>query len=476
MKSSGNDKTSMKHIFHLISERGLDTLNLCGIRGKLSQGVLEPQREYQCSNGETITLHRPCIAGKHEEITQLDLDILRAITTHYVEENKIFPPFSKPDPSRWIEESSPDAQRKTVDTSELYDLWLDESAIAINITPEQIRRRLWINNKKLSTQRITHALLRLSEMKVEGNYSVRTKKGAIPVPISGTLLSFESAPGDSTCIQYMIYFATQWGRLYLNNVQWGNLTHINDRQYIGLKDGSKNILLTVAAFESSVFQRKDPNRMLEYYHIKVGKNRRRALATLEKFLEELRKAGYIEWEKLDQGYKITRLVDFTRVGRGAIEVNETEHDQDMESQEPTVFASPSVNEREYSEDGLNNIIAQIRTKKNKSREEQALSEIWDTVELLHRQLPKIKHPDLAVRVKLRKIEQDWQEYSPYYLWTVDWFREKYVHQIKNYSCIDRIETCFREIDADINLQNTIRQWVDYLERSFMIPANQFDFE
>ncbi|MED1743204.1 hypothetical protein, partial [Brevibacillus borstelensis] len=75
--------------FHLLSERALDAMNLCGNRGRLSKGDLPAERVYQSSNKEEVRLQLPCIDGKYEEITQNDLDVLRAITTHYAEIKEI---------------------------------------------------------------------------------------------------------------------------------------------------------------------------------------------------------------------------------------------------------------------------------------------------------------------------------------------------------------------------------------------------
>lgn len=68
----------------LYSERALDTLCLCGIRGRPSQGNLNPIRTYHSLNSSTVTIQRPVFNEMVEDITQADMDILRAVITQYV--------------------------------------------------------------------------------------------------------------------------------------------------------------------------------------------------------------------------------------------------------------------------------------------------------------------------------------------------------------------------------------------------------
>ncbi|WP_148039126.1 hypothetical protein [Brevibacillus gelatini] len=290
--------------FHLLSERALDAMNLCGNRGRLSKGNLPAERVYQSSNKEEIRLQLPFIDGKYEEITQNDLDVLRAITTHYAEIKEIHCPFATPDPTEWVDESLSGAQLKIVDSSDIFDLWHDGKAIAIGITPEQIRKRLGnVTNKQLPTTTITRSLQRLSQMRVEGIYKVRSEKGTLDVPINGTLLHFEIGTGSNRSIVYNIYFATQWGRLYLHNVQWGNLIRIYTPDYLILSNGAKNLFMTVMVFPNPVFIRRE-DTLLSMLGIKIGKNRNRAVQNLVRYADELEQHQFITWQCKNGTYTI----------------------------------------------------------------------------------------------------------------------------------------------------------------------------
>ncbi|MED1747106.1 hypothetical protein, partial [Brevibacillus borstelensis] len=218
-------------------------------------------------------------------------------------------PFATPDPTEWIDESLSGAQLKIVDSSDIFDLWHDGKAIAIGITPEQIRKRLGnVTNKQLPTPTITRSLQRLSQMRVEGIYKVRSEKGTLDVPINGTLLHFEIGTGGNHSIVYNIYFATQWGRLYLNNVQWGNLIRIYTPDYLTLSNGAKNLFMTVMVFPNPVFIRRE-DTLLSMLGIKIGKNRNRAVQNLVRYADELEQHQFITWQCKNGTYTIERLID-----------------------------------------------------------------------------------------------------------------------------------------------------------------------
>lgn len=305
-------------VFRIASERSLDTLNICGLRGRLSQGRLESQRVYQASNKTRVCLSRPFINGIYEEITQDDLDILRAINTKYIEEEirYKFEPYSSAD---LIIESSTE---KIGNISDWTNLVLDGLAEVIMITPEEIRKQLSRSKDSLPTKNITYSLQKLSSLKAKGIYKVRSSGEVLNIQIDGNLLGVEVGKGSNHSLVYAVIFSTLWGRLYLHNLKSGNITWIREEQYIKLSGGEKNVLYTVMAFPSATFFRKT-DVLLELINIKTGKNRVRAIQLLERYLNNLSSKGFITWEKAKEKYTIRRNIE----PKSGVITNKGEHDE-----------------------------------------------------------------------------------------------------------------------------------------------------
>ncbi|MFD2368869.1 hypothetical protein ACFSO0_02465 [Brevibacillus sp. GCM10020057] len=489
MVSTSNNDLTRSRSFHLFSERALDTMNLCGNRGRLSQGELEPKRVYKASNGTNLTLYRPYIDGKYEEITQSDMDVLRVITSVYIERESIMHPFPKPDPMEWVDESRPGAKRKIMELEEIYSLGEDGHVVVVEITPEQIRKRLGgISNKRLPTDKITRSLQRLSQLRVEGIYKVRANPKTLNVSIDGTLLSFDVCKGKNQSVLYMVYFATQWGRLYLNNVQWGNLIHIHDPKYLGLSDGEKNILFPVLAFQ---FFNWSEDRLLQFLNMKIGKYRKRAIQLLDSYLYKLEEAGYLTWEKTNGTYQVTRLINPTKYSVESYEIEKYENsiarpeNHTGQVTEIEVSSTHSFLHEKCDvemEAGSESLIEQhrrtgdrLRAKSEKTIEDMVRIEILKTVEKLYRKLQKTTDPELNTRIKRRYIEEEWHKLSPFYLWSIDWFHSK-LDEFSRYEKGNEISEFFEYICADVELQKVITEWVTELERDYGIPFNTLDTE
>lgn len=296
--------SGMNKAFNLASERALETMALCGIREKPSRGKLSAKRTYIAPNKERIHLFRPkindnCLADSYEEITQDDLDILRAVNTKFVEE-VIKYKFEKDElnismPSDSISERLFNDELKTI--SDLEVLELIDNKYAVVITTGEIRKKL---QSSISSSDIMLSVNKLSTMSINGNYMVRTKNGAKPVNVTGNLFNYSIIKEKLNGRIYICFiFNTIWGMLYLNNIHMGNISWINNDKYLRLNIATKNIINIVMSFQNKSFFRKVDD-MLKIFNIKVSKNRERAIKRLEIYLNELESIGLIDW-KVDRG-------------------------------------------------------------------------------------------------------------------------------------------------------------------------------
>lgn len=314
-KSSINNDTDKNFI--LASERALDTMALCGIREKPSRGKLSEKRLYTAPNKERIHLFRPktndnSISEGYQEITQNDLDILRAVNTKYVEE-VIKYKFEKDElnistPSDSLSEILFNDELKTI--SDLEVLELIDNKYEVVITTGEIRKRL---QNSISSSDIMLSVNKLSTMSINGNYMVRTKNGAKPVNVTGNLFNYSIIKEKLNGRIYICFiFNTIWGMLYLNNIHMGNISWINNDKYLRLNIATKNIINIVMSFENKRFFRKTDD-ILKIFNIKVSRNRERAIKRLEIYLNELHDIGLIEWRVDKDTYYIEHRLTPTKI-------------------------------------------------------------------------------------------------------------------------------------------------------------------
>lgn len=297
--------------FRLASERALDTIAVCGIKARPSKGKFGEKRVYTAPNKEKICLYRPKIeddymSDRYEEITQGDLDILRAVNTKYIEEIIKFK-FNKTHEATIIDEIIMNNSSKCLQDRELIKLL--NSGMAIAITNREIKKRL---NSNISNSDIIHSIKKLSNFKIHGNYKVSNTVSSRDVEISKNLFNFTMIKEKNNgMIIICIIFNTYWGQLYLHNLRFGNISWIIDEKYQKLDNTSKNILIPVISFPNKNFIRRTSD-LLEIANIKESKNKKRAIAILDKGLNELMNKGFITWSKKIETYYISSRIDTTK--------------------------------------------------------------------------------------------------------------------------------------------------------------------
>ena len=274
------DKSSKAWLLN--SERALDTLCLCGLRNRLSHGELEPLRSYQVLDNSNIIHQRAVIDGTVEDITQSDLDVLRAVITAYINTHGY-------------------------DAKNADQPWPEDDDLLVVITPGQIRSRLLMNHYELPTERISRSLRRLAGIIVQGNYRVRSGTKAIAYPIQGSLFRLGVSITDSTkrVQEYALLFDTDWGRAFMHNVRSGNFVKVRDIPYGNLDNGAKQLFYISMTMTNREFYRGQ-GKLLELMNIKEKQNTRRGVERLKKYLNQLDGFGLITWWKEKEVYHINR--------------------------------------------------------------------------------------------------------------------------------------------------------------------------
>jgi len=255
----------------LYSERALDTLCLCGLRNRLSHGQLEPQRHYHALDGSSVILRRAVVNGIVEDITQSDLDVLRAVVTEYVD-------------------------MYYYDAERVDEQWPQDEELLIVITPNRIRSILSLNQYDLPTRQITLALRRLESLAVKGHYWVRKTK-AEQYPINDSLfeLAIDMSDSGKRVQEYVLYFGTDWGRAFLHNVRCGNFVVVRDIPYQDLDSGAKQLFYITMVMPRKVLSR-GRNELLRLMNIKEKQNAPRSIKRLESYLVQLTDMKLIQWQ------------------------------------------------------------------------------------------------------------------------------------------------------------------------------------
>lgn len=270
----------------LNSERALDTLCLCGLRNRMSHGQLESKRIYTALDGSNVVLHRAMMDGKAEDITQSDLDILRAAITDYVH------------------------TRGGYNATNAGKPWPDGEDLLVTISPKRIHALLQLNHYDYPTARITQALARLAGTRVEGNYRVRSASGAKAHQINGFLfqLGIHKSAGGKRVKEYALLFDSHWGRAFMHNVRCGNLVKVQGIPYKALDAGAKQLFYIAMTMVHRELYRTESN-LLQLMNIKEKQNTPRAIERLESYLKQLEGHGLITWYKEKGLYRIQRQYD-----------------------------------------------------------------------------------------------------------------------------------------------------------------------
>ncbi|EPZ41411.1 hypothetical protein [Alicyclobacillus acidoterrestris] len=445
------------HGFKLASERALDTMNLCAIRSRPSAGVLNPSDICTALNGDAFTLNRPYVDGHFEDLTQDDLDVLRAIITFYVDEAG-YGYARKHDFQRLKLSSMPD----TISFEEACELAAEEKATGVLVTAKEIRSILQRNNKALKTDEITKSLFKLSKFTVDGSYIIRNSwekgKKTDTIRINGTLLTFGMGKKEKQDIWYSVIFATKWGQYFLHNIKAGNLIWVKEDGYKNLTLGAKNILRTIMVQKGQQFYRRDTQSMLKVFNIKVGKNPSDAMRRLQKYYEELARLGFIK-----PTMEITHITRNIDPSKGTF-IDAPSHRQDLsvESQPVEIPASPPALNHNESESSKWN---------ERIRHDEILDQITETIKTLG--IPK-GNEQFRAEIKQRQILRKFDRCSVYYLWSIPWFHQFLATEASQHTdrqTYDRIVKSFEQIGSDVELQNFIQECVQKIEAEYNIPAN-----
>lgn len=471
-------------MFCLASERGLDTMLSCGSRSRMSQGQLIEEKRYQAANNTAQCIYRPCIGGVYKEITQRDLDILRAVITKYLAERE-YTPFAADDPERVLALGFPDV---ISDRDELFSRVMDGMAVEIPITSEEIRKMLGKTKDSLDAASITSSFQKLEALRVEGVYKVRTPAKTIDISINGNLLNVEVGKGHNRNNYYQVIFGTKWGQLLLHNLKAGNLTWISNEKYHHLRNEEKNILYTLLSFPEPVFRRKIDDA-LSIFGIRVGQNKKRAIFKLYKHLNQLKEEGVLDWECTDTAVHITRKIKASewlpsaedvlsdiRNEKAKVKSRKNKIAYDMDVPIPADEHEQSVVSVVHDKEYFRNLARQLEQKPQRSIQEQAFMGIIGTIEALDDKMDSLENKEAADDIKRTILRKKWEELSPYYLWSVDWFHTYLKSQFAS-SSVKHMLDYFDEINRDESLQMEIRNFVSDIEKAFDLyfePDNDMD--
>jgi len=426
----------------LYSERALDTLCLCGLRGRPSRGKLESSYKYFAVDDLEVVLHRPVLAGEIEEITQGDLDVLRAAITHYI-------------------------FKYDYDTQRASDKLLekDSEELCIVLTPGDIRERLLLTKDDLPTHQITRSLHKLSSLEVQANYRLRIKGGSEAIPIQGTLFSLHIAPfkpGSQRVGEYTLWFETDWGMLFMHNIRCGNLVVIRDVPYQELDNTAKNLFFPIMSMSNPVFVRRQ-DKLLGLIHNGDGQNLPRAIARMESKLKALERYGLLTW-KFEKGvYRMRRLYDPIK-GRMPRDLGSA---KELEGEGLDLEVTKGLRKEEQSLD-IGKEIIRLLNIENPSEWENIQCDIIESVMHMNEKL-KGRNLEMQKAMKPTLIRRYYSEYSPYYLWIQDKFRMQAgaVEPVFKYGNMNG-KVVFERIDSDPKLQQDLKEWLEKVESFYNI--------
>lgn len=103
-----------------------------------------------------------------------------------------------------------------------------------------------------------------------------------------------------------------------------------------------------------------------------------------------------------------------------------------------------------------------------SRNAQIIDDITYSIDILSTHMNDSKHKDLE-QYKVLKIYQSWSELSPYYLWSIPWFKD-IVHELEGIK-VDSLLEIFNMINKSPAIQKLIYKAVQLLEEHYQIPKN-----
>lgn len=414
----------------LYSERALDTLCLCGLRNRLSHGSLDAQRHYQALDELSVTLHRAVVDGVVEDITQSDLDVLRAVVTDYVFTHGY-------------------------DKQHVSDPWPEDEELLLTITPERIRSILSLSKRDLPTRQISQALRRLRSLVVKGTYRVRTNHGAVPHSICCSLFTLGIRNSDSgkRVEEYALFFDSDWGRAFMHNVRCGNFVVVRDIPYQDLDSGAKQLFYISMTMTNKELHRS-PKNLLQLMNIKEKQNAPRSIKRLESYLAQLAGMRIIQWRHNSRKYVIQRI--YNPVEGIMPEVMVSEHEQlPVEAPEQK---QDEVWEVQF-ERALNKLV-------HRSDYENVQYRIYqDTIEMQEK-TEQFKNPEDKDSYKQAILRRNWESFSPYYLWTHlefrKWFRDKQNQARYNPDYV-QYQQVFDRIESDQELQGNVLEWVEAIE-------------
>lgn len=109
-----------------------------------------------------------------------------------------------------------------------------------------------------------------------------------------------------------------------------------------------------------------------------------------------------------------------------------------------------------------------RGKETQDIRAEILEQVISTVETIvfYLKLSKYTSPE---EYKVAKIFQCWEEFSPYYLYTIPWFH-KVIRELPN-ETVEPLLKVFGMIDKNKSLQTTIREVVSQVEEHYNMPKN-----
>ncbi|GFZ87136.1 hypothetical protein GCM10008018_36610 [Paenibacillus marchantiophytorum] len=438
----------------IYSERALDTLCLSGLRGRLSRGVLEPVRTYYALNGSNVTMYRPVLDNKVEDITQADLDVLRAVVTHYVFEHGY------------------DSRNSNAPMPEDDDLW------AV-IKPERIRSLLQVSRHDLPTEQISRSLKKLQSLRIEAGYHVRSGGGAEKRPITGNLFKFGTSYSASgkRVNDYVLYFDTEWGRAFLHNVCCGNFVVVRDIPYRELDNGAKSLFYMVMAMQNAYFYRKQ-DKLLQLMNSKDGQNRPRAIQRLEGYLNQLSDLKLVTWWLNGNVYHVNRLYDPIKgampelelgTGNTTIQIESESHETDENARQMVnqVTVEPQADHDTWQQH-FERVLNKLLSKEQRSELEEIQFRIVQAVDTMQERTERMSEENKQ-GYKQTILRKDWDSFTPYYVWTQTdfrlWFEANQAQEKWNDEYV-RFQEVFKKIEADPKLQDDLMKWTDALEQFY----------
>jgi hypothetical protein len=109
-----------------------------------------------------------------------------------------------------------------------------------------------------------------------------------------------------------------------------------------------------------------------------------------------------------------------------------------------------------------------RGKETRTTQTEVIQSIVDSIDMLKGYLKNTQH-DNKEQYKVMKIYQYWTNFSPYYLWSIPWFKDV-LPELEG-SVADRYRTTFDMISRSKWLRTLIKEIAHATEEYYKVPPN-----